>query len=179
MDLVGFAVSRLEMLSICKSVSSEMFSDTEDCGEKEPKAARTAADGENGIESVFREKGGAFENVLSCGFVTSVQKHGVGHAARDARLGACETVFHALWQALDDSLRPDVDWHGGRPALPGFREPSMLFRDQAAVAGEEDFRNEAPRAIGRDKGPELKVFADSEILTLAACRLGDGGPDER
>ena len=99
-------------VSICKSVSSEIFSDTEDCGEKEPKAARTAANGENGIEFVFREEGGAFENVLSCGFVTSVQKHGVGHAARYARLGACETVFHALWQALDDSLRPNIDWHG-------------------------------------------------------------------
>ena len=35
------------------------------------------------------------------------------------------------------------------------------------------------RAIRRDKRPEFKVFTDSEILPLAACRLGDGGPDER
>ncbi len=157
----------------------DMFADPETGGEKEPKAAGAAAEGENGVDSVFREEGGAFDDVLPGGFVASVQKHGVGHAACDASLCACETVLHALWQALDNPLRPDVDWHGGSPAFPCFREPALLFRNQAAVAGEEDFRNETPWAIGGDICPEFKIFANPEILPLAASRLGDGSAYER
>lgn len=138
-----------------------------------------AADGENGIEEVFRKEGGIFEDVLPGGLVASVHHHGVGEIAGDAGLCVRETVFQIFWKPLDDAFRPDVCGHGGSPAFAGFLMPADFSCDDAAVAGEKNLWDEPPRAVSSQKCPEFKIFTNTEIDALAACGLGDIRADER